>query len=330
MSDAQSLNLSVISPVYKNAETLAQLIERTVSVASQYYASVEHILVLDGISDNSLEVLEPIVSKDPRIKVVVLTRNFGQHTALMAGLEYATGDHLMFLDADLEEPPELLPTFLVKLMSGYEIVVGKRDGDHRGWFKTITAQLYTTIYNRLSDYKIIGDSTSMRLMTRKYVTYLLRFNERPFLGGFCSWIGLPIGIVAVPWEKQPRQSSYNLRKLISHARVGIVGFSGKLIRISLICGLLVSSGSLLFGAYIIARYFLVRDFLLGFPAIMTSMCFLLGLLYILIGIIGEYVYEIFLSVKNRPQHLVLHTINVEEGYSCGNNRFVSSRQIADA
>ena len=304
------MDLSVVIPVYKNESTLKDLVDSVLMNADKLYRNVECIFVIDGSPDNSRDLLWKFANEDSRIKVISFARNFGQHTAIIAGLERCNGDNILVIDADLEEPIDKLKLFKKRLDNGFEIVVGKRVNPRSNLFKHYSAKFYTYLYNILSEYKIIGNTTNMRLMTKRYANFILLFSERPFLGGFCSWIGLPIGIVDVPWIDKKRSSSYNLGKLLSHGRVGLIGFSGKIMRLSLMLGILVSSLCIIFSAYIIIRHLLYNDLLTGYPSIMVAITLLIGVLFILIGVLGEYVHEIFKLTKNRPNYLIFETKNI--------------------
>ncbi len=302
--------LSVIIPVYKNESTLNELVDSLLLYSNNLYEDIECIFVIDGSPDNSRDLLWQIANDDSRIKVISFVRNFGQHNAVIAGLEHCNGDHILIVDADLEEPIDKLKAFKNKLDSGYEIVVGKRFNPRKNRFKYYSAILYTYLYNLLSEYKIIGDTTNMRLMTKRYASYILSFSEKPFLAGFCSWIGLPIGLIDVPWIDHNRHSSYTLKKMMILGRAGLIGFSGKIMRLSLFLGILISFLCFMFSTYIVLRYFIYNDLLSGYPSIMVAITFLIGVLFILIGVLGEYVHEIFNLTKKRPNYLIFEKKNI--------------------
>lgn len=302
--------LSVVTPVYKNAETLERLAEAVFQAARPLFADVEYLFVNDASPDRSRETLELLSKRDKKVKVLNLARNFGQHAALMAGLGRATGDYVFFIDGDLEEDPAALADFAAKLTEGYEIAVGRRMNDRSGVLKALTARAYTAVHNALADHKIVGNTTNMRLMTRRYAQYLLEFTESPYISGFTSWIGLPIGFVPVAWKNQRRRSAYGWKKLLRHARAGIVGFSTKLIRMSFYLGFAISGLAFLYALYIIARFFLHGYVAPGFASIVVLLSFFMGLQFVFIGILGEYVAEIFLAVKRRPAVLVYDTFNL--------------------
>lgn len=301
--------LSVVSAVYRNQGSLRELTARLFTAAQAHFAAVEIIYINDASPDDSRRVLAELAAADARIKVINFARNFGQHAALMAGLRAVRGDYVFFIDADLEEDPAHLGDFLRRLQEGFEIVVGMRDS-RRGIFRTAAGRLYAAVHNLLSDFKVIENASTMRLMTRRFTDYLLEFSETPYIGGFTSWIGLPIGTIPITWHDQGRVSSYTLLRLLRHARAGIIGFSTKLMRISLYTGLLTSALSFSYGSLMISRYFLFEHVPPGFSSIVVLISFLMGLQFIFLGIFGEYLMEIYLATKRRPQSLIYDTLNL--------------------
>jgi dolichol-phosphate mannosyltransferase len=297
--------LTVVSPVYRNEETLVELSRRLSLVARETFASYEHLFVNDGSPDGSREVLRRLAEEDKNVRVISLVRNFGQHTALTVGMRHARGDYVLFLDADLEESPEDIPAFGAKMVEGnFEIVVGRRVNRRGNPIRNLGTRAFTQIFNLLSDYKLPDNATSMRLMTRRYVEYLSAFGERPFLGGFSSWIGLPIGFVDVQMIER-RRSGYSLGRLVRHALTGVVSFSTRPIRLATITGLIVCASSLSYGAYILARYFLSHGAIApGFTSLATFFAFFAGVQFTFIGLLGEYIGEIFIATKQRPPFLI--------------------------
>ena len=302
--------LSVITPVYKNEGTIEILSERVLKAATPLFGEIEHIFVNDASPDGSRRVLQKMAEADQRIKVINFTRNFGQHTALMTGLRHTTGEYIFFIDGDLEEDPGYLKDYTVKLGEGYEIVVGKRINLPKSPLWALGAHLYAWLHNLVADYKIHPNTTAMCLLTRRYADYLVSFSEKPFIAGFTSWIGLPVGLVPVVWQDQHRRSGYSWKKRLRHGRAGLVGFSTRLVRLALGTGLVVVSIAFIYEGYVGVRYWVYKDALPGFTSIVTLITFLLGLQFIFLGVLGEYVIEIFLSVKRRPETLIYDKFNL--------------------
>jgi dolichol-phosphate mannosyltransferase len=297
--------LTVVTPVYRNEDTLVELARRVSKVAGEMFRSYEHVFVNDGSPDGSRDVLRRLAEQDKNVRVISLVRNFGQHTALTVGMRHARGDYVLFLDADLEESPEDLPAFGARMVEGnFEIAIGRRVNRRGSPIRNLGGRVFSATFNLLSDYKLPDNATSMRLMTRRYVEYLNSFGERPFLGGFASWIGLPIGFVDVQMIERKR-SGYSLSRLIRHAVTGVVSFSTKPIRLATITGLIVCASSLSYGTYILARYIISGGAIApGFTTLATFFAFFAGAQFVFIGLLGEYIGEIFIATKNRPAFLI--------------------------
>lgn len=311
MKPFATATLTVITPVYSNERTLEELARQVFEVAAPRFAAIEYIFVNDGSTDGSRQVLRRMADADPRVKVINLARNFGQHVALMAGMQASTGDYVLMIDADLEEAPSDLPAFMAKMAEGYEIVVGRREQRRRTFVRAALSRAYSWLFNALSDFKMIDNATDMRLMTRRFVDYLTTFGERPFLAGITAWVGLPVGQIAVSFRERAG-SSYNFWRLLEHARVGIVGFSNKPIRLATAFGLTLCAGSVAYGLYILALHLLRGGIAAGFTTIVILFGFLMGAQFVFIGLLGEYIGEIFIATKRRPSHLVYDRFNFED------------------
>ncbi len=305
--------LTVISPVYRNEDTLEELARRIGTAANAVFGSYELVFVNDGSPDGSREVLRRLAEADKNVRAITLVRNFGQHVALMVGLRHARGDYIMFIDADLEESPEDLAAFAAKMKEGgYEIVVGRRLNQRSSFLRRLGARLFAGIFNALSDHKVLENVSSMRIMTRRYVDYLTEFSERPFLAGLTSWIGLPVGLVDVEMRER-RGSGYSIWKLIKYGLGGVIGFSTRPIRIATFSGIIVCAVSVFYGAYILGHYLLNRGATLpGFTSVATLLAFLAGTQFLFIGLLGEYIGAIFLATKNRPVFLIYDRFGFED------------------
>jgi dolichol-phosphate mannosyltransferase len=307
---ASSSLLSVVVPVYNNADTLRELASQLIVQANSLFGSIEILFVNDGSRDDSGSVIDSLCEEIPAIRGIHFTRNFGQHTAMMAGLQHASGDYILLIDADLEEDPAMLPKFVSALAGDIEIVLGLRSTRRTSFFKHWTAKLYYELNNFLCDYPVQRDATNMRLMTRSYRNHLLSFSERPFLGGFTTWVGLPVALVPIPWQDQGRTSEFTFRKLSSHARLGVIAFSSKLLRISSLFGLILSVGSSLYGLFLLFRFLTAGTTVPGFYTTAVLGFFSLGMCSIFLGILGEYVADIHEAVKKRPVYLIRSVTNL--------------------
>jgi glycosyltransferase involved in cell wall biosynthesis len=297
--------LTVISPVYGNQDTLDELARRVGKAVEGLFGSYEHIFVDDCSPDKSRDVLRRLAAENKNIRVINLVRNFGQHTALMVGLRHAGGDYIMFLDADLEESPEDIPIFAAKMANeNYEIVIGRRTNRRRSPIRSLGTRLFVLIFNALSDHKLPTNVTAMRLMTKRYAEYLMSFTERPFLGGFTAWIGLPIGFVDVEM-KERKGSGYSFGRLVRYALTGVISFSTRPIRLATISGTVICALSITYMGYVLVRYVLSHGTVQpGFTTLVTFISFFSGVQFIFIGLLGEYIAEIFVATKHRPTFLI--------------------------
>ena len=311
MKPFRESTLTVLTPVYRNESTLEELARQVFAVAGPHFAAIEYLFVNDGSPDGSRQVLKRMSVGDKRIKVINLARNFGQHVALMAGMRAATGDYVLMIDGDLEESPSDIPTFMQKMSEGFEIVVGQRPNRRRTFGRAVLSRVYSALFNALSDNKMIDNATDMRLMTRRYVGYLCSFGERPFLAGITAWVGLPVGLVPVTFRER-QESGYNFWRLLQHARVGVLGFSNKPIRLATAFGLMLCAGSVLYGLWVLALHLFRGGIAAGFTTLVILFGFLMGAQFVFIGLLGEYIGEIFISTKNRPSHLVYDRFGFED------------------
>lgn len=310
MKPYSEATLSVVTPVYRNEQTLAELARQIFAAAAPIFGRVEYIFVNDCSPDGSRQVLKSLAQANPAIKVINLARNFGQHVALMVGMRAAVGDYVFLIDADLEESPADLAKFAAKMREGHEIVVGQRTGQRATWPRALASRLYFELFNALSDRPIVVNASTMRLMTARYVGYLTAFDEHPFIAGLTSWIGVPIALVPVQLHERA-DSSYSLRGLLRHARAGILGFSTKPIRLATYAGLALCTGSLLYLTWALVRYAL-GGVAPGFTSLVTLFALLMGAQFIFIGLLGEYIGEIFLQTKNRPASLIYDRFGFED------------------
>lgn len=312
MSAFSGATLSVVSPVYRNADTVEMLARQVFEFAEPLFSSVEIIFVNDGSPDTSQEVLTSMAREDQRVKVIRLVRNFGQHVAMLAGLREAQGDYVLLIDADLEEPPAAIPALAEKVAEGFEVAVGVRPPRRSRGLRGLVSGAYIQLFNWLSDYPILENASTMRLMTRRYADYLSRFQERPFIAGMTAWIGLPIGEVPVETPADARVSGYSLRKLLRHARLGVLGFSAKPLRIASVAGVVVCVASLAYAVALVVGQLVFGGFAPGYTSVVALFTFLLGLQFIMLGVIGEYLSETYLASRRRPTHLVYDTLNLED------------------
>lgn len=316
-SEPSPKTLSVVIPTYKSEANLPPLIERLKGVLSGLEHKYEIIFVNDSSPDNTLSVLRGICSEDPNIKVVSLSRNFGQQVATSAGLKYASGDAVIIMDDDLQDPPEFVPELVKKWEEDYEIVYAIRKTRQENFFKKSAYKLFYRMLSKLSHISIPKDSGDFGLLDKKIVTIMNNMPERDrFLRGLRAWVGFrQIGLEYNRDARHKGDPAYSLTKIMKLTIDGLLTFSNVPIKISSALGLLVSGAAFLgfiltLVQKIITAYFPAVPFAVwpGFSTIVLSILFLGGVQLLSIGILGEYIGRIYNEVKQRPLYLVNETI----------------------
>lgn len=300
--------LSVIIPCYNEEEVISETITRLKAFCSELVnLDVELIFVDDGSHDRTRELLKNYASVDPRFKVIGFARNFGHQIAVTAGIDAACGDAVVLIDADLQDPPEVVHEMIAKWREGYDVVYGTRtERPGESAFKLATARGFYRLLNRLSDVPIPLDTGDFRLMSRPVVDTLRAMPERDrFVRGMVSWVGFKQ--TALPYKRAERfagESKYPLRKMLRFAIDGILSFSTKPLQLSVGFGMLCASLALAGILYALWLRLFTNIWVEGWTALMIAVLFLGGVQLISVGILGEYIGRIYNEVKNRPLYVV--------------------------
>jgi len=309
------MTYSLVVPAYNEAEVLPLLHQRLTAVMAPLAEPYEIIVVNDGSSDRTADVLAELAGADSHLRYLTLARNFGHQVALTAGLEHATGDAVITLDADLQHPPELIPELIGRWREGFEIVyTERRDTAGVGWSKKLTSRLFYAVINRASATQIPLGAADFRLLDRRVVLALRHLPERArFLRGLIAWLGYRQTVV--PFDAAERaagQTKYTLGRMVRFAVDAVTSFSSLPLRLASYVGFAVSAAGFLLGAAT------VYDFLFrpsrnvpGYTTIVVLILFLGGLQLISLGIIGEYIARIYEEVKGRPLYLVRDAVGFE-------------------
>jgi glycosyltransferase involved in cell wall biosynthesis len=304
--------LSVVAPVYNEEGTIEEFYSR-VLVALEG-VNFELVLVDDGSSDSSAAILDRLSESDPRVRLVLLSRNFGHQTALTAGLDHARGDAVVMLDADLQDPPELIPRMLDHWRGGCDVVYAvreRREGESR--FKLSTAKWFYKLFDKLAQVELEHNSGDFRLLDRRPLDALLAMRERNrFLRGMTVWVGYTQA--AVSYRRDPRyagETKYTLSKMLKFSLDAISSFSHRPLQLATLLGFLISSLAFI-AIPVVVVLRLSGSYLPGFGSITIAILLLGGIQLIAIGIIGEYVGRIYDEVKGRPLYLVRATRNVDQ------------------
>jgi polyisoprenyl-phosphate glycosyltransferase len=307
--------LSVVVPCLNEEEALPETNQRLGAALEQVRLRFEIIYVDDGSVDATPDILRELAARDGRIRVVRFSRNFGHQMAITAGLEHASGDAVVVIDADLQDPPEVILEFVRKWMEGYDVVYGvrtERDGETA--FKLWTAKMFYRSMDRLSDTRIPLDTGDFRLMDRRVVDVLLAMPERDrFVRGMVSWLGF--SQVAVRYRRSARTAGvtkFSFFKMLRFAMDGVFSFSIVPLRLATWTGF-AASGIAILGIVLalIERIFGVPGLVKGWTSVMTAVLFIGGVQLICLGIIGEYVGRIYGESKRRPLYVLRERIGFE-------------------
>ena len=309
--------VSVVIPMYYEEEVAEECYKRVKNVLTSLKDYEHEILfVNDGSKDKTLEILESIAEKDKQVKVISFSRNFGHQCAVTAGLQYVTGDAIVVIDADLQDPPELIPDMLTLWKQGNEVIYAKRktrEGESK--FKLLTAKMFYRILNGLSDVEIPADTGDFRLVDRKVVDVINSMPEHnKFLRGLFSWIGFK----QQPFEYERKErfagkTKYPLKKMLKLASDGIISFSTKPLKIVGGLGIITIIISVLLLLYSVISYiFNLNQLTPGWTSIMVAITLFSGVQLLSIWIISEYLARIYDESKKRPQYIISKTINIEK------------------
>ena len=307
--------ISLVIPMYYEEQVAEECYKRVSNVLKELKDyEYEIIFVNDGSKDKTLEILENIAEKDKNVKVISFSRNFGHQAAVTAGLKYVTGDAIVIMDADLQDPPELIPDMLKYWEDGYEVIYGKRKTrEGESAFKLLTAKAFYSTLNKLSDVEIPKDTGDFRLVDKKVVDVINSLPEHnKFLRGLFSWVGFKQ--YAYEYERKERfagKTKYPLKKMLKLAQDGILSFSTKPLKIVGGFGILSVIISICILIYSILSFaFKWNNLTPGWTSLMCTMTFLGGVILISLWMIGEYIARIYDETKQRPQYIVDKTINI--------------------
>jgi len=300
--------LSLVVPFYNEGDALQAFFARVVPILESIPASrFEIVCINDGSTDNTLARLVGVARRDGRVRVIDLTRNFGKEAALTAGIDEAFGDAVIPIDADLQDPPELIPTLVEKWRQGAEVVLAQRASRASDSFlKRLTAAAYYRVHNCLSDLKIPENVGDFRLMDRSVVNALKQLPERHrFMKGLFAWVGF--STVIVKYEREPRsagESKFSGWRLWNLALEGITSFSTLPLRSWTYLGTGIAMLAFCYGMYIVARTMILGVDVPGYASVLSLILFFGGIQLIGLGVVGEYIGRIYDESKGRPIYLV--------------------------
>ncbi len=302
-----SLEISIVAPVYNELDNLPELYRRVREVMDASRLSWEFVLVDDGSSDGSTERIRELAKADSHVRPVIFARNFGHQIAITAGWDYARGKAVVIMDADLQDPPELIPDLIAKWREGYEVVYAIRsEREGETWFKKTTASIFYRLVHRITDVNMPVDAGDFRLMDRKVVDVLKTMKERyRFPRGMSAWVGF--NQVGVPYRRAERYAGvtkYPFKKMLQLALNAITGFSYFPLQLATYFGFASAGVAIIAIPVVIVLRMLGSKFFGGQATTLLSVLFLGGVQLICLGVLGEYLGRIYDEVKGRPLYIV--------------------------
>lgn len=308
-------HINIVVPVFNEEENIMNLIHEVNGVFEKLSYRHSFIIVDDGSTDKTLDVLRCAAASDKKIKYISLSKNFGHQNALKAGLDHATGDCAITMDGDLQHPPQLIPTLLKHWEEGYDVVytIRKDDESEIRFIKRKTSDFFYRIMNRLADLDMEKGSADFRLLSKKLVYILQGIDEYEiFFRGLVKWIGFKqIGIEYQANERKQGKSKYTFKKMVRFALQGITSFSTKPLYIGAYLGFAFSMLSLLYIPYALISY-LLGHVVNGWTSVIVTIAFFGGLQLSILGIVGLYIGKIFMQGKKRPFYIIKEVSHVQE------------------
>jgi glycosyltransferase involved in cell wall biosynthesis len=303
---AATARISVIVPMFNEAEVLAIFHQRLRAALAPWADRLEVVYVDDGSSDASVELVKTLRWADPAIALLRLSRNFGKEIALSAGLQVAGGDAVVVIDADLQDPPELIPLMMEQWALGYDMVLmRRREREGESWFKRMSAHVFYRMLKRLGEIEIPEDVGDFRLMSRRVVEALNSMPERQrYMKGLFAWVGFPQ--TTISYDRPGRAAgtaAQNYRRLWSLAGEGITSFSVRPLRLASLLGMATSLIAVSTVAFYVIKTLLFGEQVQGFPTLIVAILLLGGLQLLSIGVLGEYLGRMFMETKRRPLYL---------------------------
>ena len=313
LPDQEAVEISIVVPLYCEESNVDYLFKRLETTLNRLGCTYEIVCVDDGSHDETVQALHHHHARNPRIKIVALARNFGKELALTAGIDYACGAAVVPIDADLQDPPELIVDLVAKWKEGYDVVYAKRRSRQgETWLKKATANSFYRIMERMSKVPIPRDTGDFRLLDRRVVEVLKRLPERTrFMKGLFAWVGYRQA--AVMYDREPRYSGatkWNYWRLWNFAIDGIVSFSVVPLKIWSYVGILFAGLSFFYGAFLLLRTLIFGIDVPGYASLMVAVLFIGGVQMVILGVLGEYLGRVYEEVKGRPLYLVRDTCGI--------------------
>ncbi|MBC1792079.1 glycosyltransferase [Listeria booriae] len=307
--------ISVVIPLYNEEAVIEQTYKRLKDVMETLAMDYELLFVNDGSKDKTLQLVQALSFADKRVKCLAFSRNFGHQIAITAGTDYASGDAVVVIDADLQDPPELIPEMIQKWQDGFDVVYAKRTKRNgESFFKKWSAKMFYRTLHRLTDVEIPVDTGDFRLMDKKVYTELKKINEKnPFVRGLVSWLGFQQ--VALEYEREERaagETKYPLKKMIKLSLDGLTSFSHQPLKIASYAGVTLSIAGFIYMLVVLFQTLFTATTVNGWSSIIIIQLLFSGFVLIILGMIGEYIGRIYDEVKDRPLYIVEASYGFEQ------------------
>jgi dolichol-phosphate mannosyltransferase len=299
-------DISIVIPVRDEEKSIDELIQRIFISLEGIRKTFEIIFVTDINRDNTVELLEQYSRKHSNIRTLKLSNGFGQHVAVMAGLDHSRGSSTVIMDGDLQDYPEDIPLLYNRLCEGYDIVYAVKEKKNDNVFRNLSSRTFNALMNSLSDIKLSSNSSMFRIISRKALEEVVRFREyEPSLTYIFSFVNLPTATVRVrSGTRQHGETKYNVFKLFSFAASSLLSFSRKPLRVISTLGLVMSVFSFLYFVIVLLQYFLLQIEIMGWTTIIAIITLFSGVHLLSLGVIGEYIGRIYMQTKNRPLYII--------------------------
>ena len=312
-TNSNKLLVSIVVPTYKGAESLSELHERIVDTFEKMDCQFELLIVNDNSPHDDWGVVSKIADSDKRVKGLNLSRNFGQHNAITAGLAHATGEWIVVMDCDLQDQPEEIQRLLDKALEGYDVVLAQRKRRKDSFLKKTFSRVFYSVLGYLTDTKQDASIGNFGIYHKKVIDAILSMHDSTrYLPTMVKWVGFKsIGLPVEHSERLYGSTSYNFKRLVLLALDVILAFSYKPLKLVIKLGLGISFSAIVFAIYTIYRFLNDEINVPGWSSIMVSIWFFSGLIIFLVGVVGMYVGRIFERVKDRPLYLIRETLNMD-------------------
>lgn len=310
-------DISVIIPIYYEEDNIIPLYNRLIKVLRENMAlDYEMIFINDGSRDDSVNIIKKLILKDQSVRLIDFSRNFGHQIAVTAGIDQSNGKVVILMDADLQDPPELIAEMYQKHLKGYDVVYAKRkDRIGESYFKKFTAKMFYKLLNLITEINIPLDTGDFRLMSSRVVDQLRKMPEKNrFIRGMVTWIGFEQAYIEYDRDKRySGETGYSLMKMINFSLDGITSFSTFPLKIATIMGSIISVISFIYILNIVYLKFFTNSTVPGWSSLMVSTLFLGGFILLTLGIMGEYIARIYKELKRRPQYIIKNKFGFDEG-----------------